>query len=308
MTKQLSLFPDSPASAANRLLDDKIVALETALNPVDELLAAGTRFRNSRLLMELLDFIARFPNYSPFNGLLLYLQNPSAVYVATARNWLQKFRRQPKYDARPMLILAPRGPILFVFDIHDTEGAPVPSALLESHTIVNQLPAKVYSNTLHNCALHGIGVYETSLEKGATGTASRITPALRKQFKNFDLKKDTSYLILVDKSQTWEDKLASLVHELGHIFCGHLGIDRHAWWSERENLNINGEELEADVVAYLVCRRLGWHARSKKYIARYIEKDQLLTVFSLNAVLHAASHAEEMGKFRWKEPRRQRRG
>jgi hypothetical protein len=308
MTKQLSLFPDSPASPTNRLLDDKIAALETALNPVDEFLTADTRFRNSRLLMELLGFIARFPNYSPFNGLLLYLQNPSAVYVATARNWLQKFRRQPKYDARPMLILAPRGPILFVFDILDTEGAPVPSTLLEPHTIGNQLPAKVYSNTLHNCALHGIGVYETNLGKAATGTASRITPALRKQFKNLDLKKDTSYLILIDKSQTLEDKFASLVHELGHIFCGHLGIDRHAWWPEREISNINGEELEADAVAYLVCRRLGWQARSKKYIAQYIEKDQQLPVFSLNAVLQATSYAEEMGKFRWKEPRRQRRG
>lgn len=308
MIKQLSLFPDSLGSPANRLLDDKIAALETVFNPVDELLAAGSRFRNSRVLMELLGFIARFPNYSPFNGLLLYLQNPSAVYVATARNWMQKFRRQPKYDARPMLILAPRGPILFVFDIHDTEGPPVPSALLASHTIGNQLPAKVYSNTLHNCALHGIAVYETALDNVAAGTASRITPALRKRFKNLDLKKDTSYLILVDKSQTLEDKYASVVHELGHIFCCHLGIDRHAWWPERETSNISGEELEADAVANLVCRRLGWQARSQKYIAHHIEIDQQLPVFSLNAVLQAAAYTEEMGKFRWKEPRRQRRG
>jgi len=258
--------------------------------------------------MELLAFIARFPNYSPFNAMLLYLQNSSAVYVATARNWLQKFRRQPKHDARPMLILAPGGPILFVFDINDTEGAPVPSALLEPPAVASQMPAKVYSNTLHNCALHGIAVYETASEKAAAAAASRITPALRKQFKNFELKKDTSYLILVDKSQPLEDKYASLVHELGHVFCGHLGIDRHAWWPERETLNINGDELEADAAAYLVCRRLGWQARSQKFIAHHFEKDQQLPVFSLNAVLQAAAYAEEMGKLRWKGPRRRRRG
>jgi len=308
MTKQLSLFPNNLASPANRLLDDKIADLETALNPVDELIAAGSRFRNSRSLMDLLGFIARFPNYSPFNAMLLYFQNPSAVYVATARNWIEKFRRKPKYDARPMLILAPGGPILFVFDIHDTEGAPVPSGLLESPAIANQLPAKVYSNTLHNCALHGIAVYEKASQEAAAAAASRITPALRKEFKNFDLKKDTSYLILVDKSQTPEDKYASLVHELGHVFCGHLGIDRHAWWPERENLNVSGDELEADAAAYLVCRRLGWQARSQKFIAPHIGKDRQLPVFSLNAVLQAAAYTEEMGRFRWKEPRRRRRG
>ncbi len=307
MTKQLGLFPDSPLNPANSLLDDKIAALETVRNPVDEIFAAGARFRNSRNLIELLGFIARFPNYSPFNGLLLYIQNPSATFVATARHWLHKFRRQPKYDARPMLILAPGGPILFVFDIQDTEGAPVPATLLKSWAAGNQMPAKVYSNTQYNCASHGIAVCETTAQKAATDTASRITPALRKQFKNLDLQKDTSYLILIDQSQSLEDKYASLVHELGHIFCGHLGIDRHAWWPERENANLTGEEIEADATAYLVCRRSGLEARSAKYLARYIEKDQQLPVFSLNAVLQAAAHAAEMGKFRWKEPRKRRR-
>lgn len=307
MTKQLSLFPDSHLNPADSLLDDKIAALETVLNPVDEIFAADSRFRNSRNLIELLDFIARFPNYSPFNGLLLYIQNPSAAYVATARNWLQKFRRQPKYDARPMIILAPGRPILFVFDINDTQGAPVPATLLEPRATGNQAPAQVYSNTQYNCTSHGIAVYETTAQKAGTGTASRITPALRKQFKNLDLKKDTSYIILIDKSQSLEDKYSSLVHELGHIFCGHLGIDRHAWWPERENANLTGEEIEADAAAYLVCRRSGFEVKSAEFLARCIEKNQQLPVFSLNAVLQAATHMEEMGKFRWKEPRKRRR-
>jgi len=89
MTKQLSLFPASPEDPAGSLLDDKIAALATALNPVDEIFASTIRYQNIRILTEMLAFIARFPNYSPFNGLLLYIQNPEATYVATARNWLQ---------------------------------------------------------------------------------------------------------------------------------------------------------------------------------------------------------------------------
>jgi hypothetical protein len=307
MTKQLSLFPAGPENPAGSLLDDKIAALATALNPVDEIFASTARYQNIRILTELLTFIARFPNYSPFNGLLLYIQNPEATYVATARNWLQKFRRQPKFDARPLFILAPKGPILFVFDIHDTEGEPAAPALQQPPAAGQRTPAKIYANTLHNCALHGIAVYETSAEKAAAGPASRITPALRKEFNDFSLEKDTSYLVLINKSQSLEDKYSSLVHELGHIFCGHLGIDRHAWWPERENSNLNGEDLEADAVAYLVCRRLGWQAQPAKLLTRLLEKNHPLPVFSLNALLQAATYAEELGSFRWKAPRKRHR-
>jgi hypothetical protein len=308
MTTQMSLFPHSPENPASSLLDDKIAALATALNPVDEILASTTRYRNIQILTELLAFIARFPNYSPYNGLLLYIQNPEATYVATARNWLHKFRRQPRNDARPLLILAPKGPILFVFDIHDTEGEPVAPARLQTSAAGQRMPSKIYANTLHNCASHGIAVHETTADRAAAGPASRITPALRRGFKDFSLEKDTSYLVLIDKSQSLEDKYSSLVHELGHIFCGHLGIDRHAWWPERENSNLNGGELEADAVAYLVCRRLGWQARSAKLLTRLLERNRQLPVFSLNALLQAATYAEEMGSSRWKVPRKRRRG
>ena len=138
MTEQLSLFPDSSLNMLKAMQDDKITVLETALNPVDEVFAATSRFRNSRDLIELLHFIARFPKYSAFNGWLLYTQNSSATYVATARTWAQKFGRYPKFDSRPLLILAPMAPILFVFDIQDTEGARIPSILPKPHETRNK--------------------------------------------------------------------------------------------------------------------------------------------------------------------------
>ena len=307
MTKQLNLFPDSPLNISNSLPDEKLADLESSLNPVDEVFAVSHRYRYSRNLMELLRFIARFPSYSAFNGLLLYTQNSSATYVATARSWVQKFRRKPKIDARPIIILAPMAPILFVFDIQDTEGSPVPASLLRTRTKQNQLPGKIYSNTRHNCAVHGIAVYESKMGNDKVDTANRIIPSLRKQYHDLALPKDTSYLILIDNSQSLESKYSSLAHELGHIFCGHLGIDRHAWWPERDDLNINRDEIEADAVAYLVCERLGLQTTSSKYLSNYIAKHNDLPVFSLNAVLQAVSYIEEMGKSRWKEPKRRGR-
>jgi hypothetical protein len=187
MTKQLSLFPDSPKNLSNNLKDGSFADFETIFNPVDEMFAASTRFRDNRDFIELLQFIARFPD------------------------------------------------------------------------------------------------------------------------QDLELQNDTSYLILIDRTHSMEDRYSSLAHELGHIFCSHLGIDRHAWWPEREDLSINSEEIESDATAYLVCERLGLGASSAEHLSNYIETNHELPVFSLNAVLQSVGYLEDMGKSRWKEPRRRRR-
>ena len=307
MTQQLSLFPNSPLNSPNRLRDPKLTDLEGVLNPVDEVFTASPRLRNSRNFMELLDFIARFPNYSAFNGFMLFIQNSSATFVATARTWAQRFKRQPGINARPLAILAPMAPIRFVFDISDTDGPPVPSDLLTSVEFKNHLPETIYSNTQHNSALQGVTVRETASTQDEGGITDRITPALRKKYKDLNIQKDTNYLIHIDKTHNLEEKYSFLAHELGHIFCGHLGIDRHAWWPERADLDISSEEVEAGCVAYLVCRRKGLIARSEKYLTNYGRKNLEMPAFSLNAVLQAVTYIEEMGKHRWKEPRKNRR-
>jgi IrrE N-terminal-like domain len=307
MTQQMSLFPNSSLDILNRQQQKILADLDVTGNPVDEVFAASNRLRNSRNFMELLDFIARFPNYSAFNGLLLFIQDSSATYVATARTWLKKFGRQLGTKARPLVILAPMAPVRFVFDIRDTEGSPLPSDLLNSVVSGYQLSVKIYSATQLNCPFQGITVHETILGHDDNGATDRITPALRKQYNDLNIEKDTSYLIHLNKAQSMEERYSSLVHELGHIFCGHLGIDRYAWWAEREGLNINTEEIEADCVAYLVCRRKGLRAYADNFLSDYAGTNQEIPMFSLNAVLQAVSYVEEMGRGRWKEPRKRRR-
>ena len=306
MTEQLSLFPENELNLPDTDQDDNIAELEAALNPVDEVFASLARFRNSSEFMALMQFISRFPNYSAFNGLLLYLQNPSATYVATARTWAQKYSRKPKPNAQPLVILAPMAPILFLFDIQDTEGAAVPPTLLQARQIDEQQLAKFYATTLGNAATHGIAVYETGLENDEIDSVNRITPALRKKYKTLNLPKDTSYLVFIDNTLSPQRKYASLVHELGHIFCSHLGIDRHAWWPERQDLNIRGEEIEAASVAYLVCRRNGLRADAEDYLLRLSGPHQEIPSFSMNAVIQAAGYIEDMGKHRWKAPKKSR--
>ena len=304
MTEQLSLFPNSALNLSDRPQEVNGDDLDMALNPLDEIFTSLARFKSSQGFVELMQFIARFPRYSTFNGLLLYLQNPSATYVATARTWAQKHKRFPKAVARPLVILAPMAPILFLFDIQDTEGAPVPSRLLDPQKTDERQLTKLFTTTLHNAALHGIAVHETDAGGDETDAASRITPSLRKKLQDLDLPGDTSYLIFINKSLPLESRYASLTHELGHIFCSHLGIDRHAWWPERGDLNVRGETVEAGAVAYLVCRRCGMRAHSEHFLLQISEAYQQMPQLSLNAVIQAAGYIEDMGRHRWKAPKK----
>ncbi|MGD8256934.1 MAG: hypothetical protein PVG70_18365 [Desulfobacterales bacterium] len=307
MSKQLDLFPDSSLNVSQSPREENLSDLETMNNPIDEVFLTTARLHSWRSYIDLLNFLARFPNYSPFNGFLLFIQNPSATYVATARTWLQKFRRRPRQDARPMAILAPMAPILFVFDVDDTEGIPVPSNLLKSPEISVSFLGKRYENTLHNCRIQGIAVHETTLNRDVTDTASRLTPSLRKKYEDLNLAKDTSYLILLDKTQSLQDKYALLAYELGHIFCGHLGIDRHAWWPKRRDLNIDGEAFEAESVAFLVSSRNGLKLSAQNYVFNQQHDYQKLPPFSLNAVIQAVHYVEKMSTSLWKKPRKESR-
>lgn len=307
MTQQLDLFPDRAVAPQNLPEEDPLMDQELEWNAVDELCRASKRYRHSQPYMELLQFISRFPNYSPFNCFLLHTQNPSLTYVATAKTWFRKFKRRPRFDARPLVILAPMGPIRFVFDINDTEGYPVPAAMLQPARPKSAQLTKIFDNTVFNGTIQGISVVETHLDQAAGDTATIITPGLRKKYKDLDLSKDAHYLILLDKLHSREDKYASLVYELGHIFCGHLGIDSNAWWSERRGLNVSGEALEAESVAFLSCQRKGLEQNARNYLGDYIPRALELPAFSLNAVLQAVSYIEDMGKSRWSKPKKRSR-
>src|SRR3977135_3888233 len=97
-------------------------ATRTAL---DELFTLAGKCNSSDAYLELMRFVGRFRFYSPFNAMLIYTQMPGARFVCTALRWRRDYHREIKIGARPIVILQPMGPILFVFDVNDT--APLPA-------------------------------------------------------------------------------------------------------------------------------------------------------------------------------------
>jgi len=307
MSQQLNLFPGSALDSTESDINDRLADLTAEPNAIDEMFAASSYYRRSHEFLKLLNFIVRFPNYSAFNCFLLYTQNPSISYAATARTWARKFGRWLKFNASPLMILAPMAPVRFLYDIKDTEGDPVAPELLKPSTPKKRFSVGIYDNTIHNSLIQGITVQELALEDPSAVTAARMTPSVRKKYKDLHLKKDANYLITLDKTSRLEEKYENLVRELGHIFCGHLGIDKNAWWSERHSLAPTQEEIEAQSVAYLICRRKGLISNTEEYLPDYLAEAQEIPVVSLNALLQAVNYIEEMGKSRWNKPRKRSR-
>jgi len=104
----------------NDLNNENKLALLTQLLDESKLYKQGSDFK------ELLDFVKRMPNFAPFNAFLLNVQKPGLCFAASQRDWLTRFNRVVKEGARPLVILWPFAPVVFVYDVEDTEGKELP--------------------------------------------------------------------------------------------------------------------------------------------------------------------------------------
>ena len=111
-TDQQALFPDVGG--------DSVGTPDDATRVLDELVHDARMYRSGSAFRELLEFAGRFRFYSPFNAMLVRAQLPGATFVAPARRWRGKYGRAVRPEARPIVILRPRGPVMIVFDVSDT--------------------------------------------------------------------------------------------------------------------------------------------------------------------------------------------
>lgn len=302
MTEQLSLFKPSDTRSTEDPGAPGLLLEAADGNALDELFRLSRRWGRNCDYLDLLEFIARFPAYSALNCFLIHLQDPAATQVATARVWLRKCRRRIKAGARPIVILAPMSPVLFVFDVRDTEGPALPATAFKA--AADRLPPKPYEATLHNCGVQHIAVREAAASGIPAERTVRVTPAIRKRHPELGLEPNTRYLVLIEAGLSLEEKYAAVALELGHLFCGHLGIDGDAWWPDRKDLDLERIDIEAASAAHLVCRRRGLARAGGRFLAACREADRELPPFSLNAVFQAVAHIEAMGKTVWSKPRK----
>jgi antirestriction protein ArdC len=102
------------------------------------------------------------------------------------------------------------------------------------------------------------------------------------------------YALGINRSMSLEAKYVTMAHELGHLYCGHLGTANTKWWPDRQGLSHKAEEFEAESAAFLVCGRLGIDNPSEQYLSGYAENDGDIPPISLECVMRAAGLIETM--------------
>jgi hypothetical protein len=267
---------------------------------VDDLFRQAFKAKGNGALSDFLNFLAQFPRYSLFNAMLIRLQRPGAMAVASRHRWLENGHFVAS-DAVPIIILQPFGPVQFVYDIGDTHGPPLPEGgVLGLFGAAGDFSGEAWDKAVSAAAKCGI-VIELVANYGAAlaGTSAVLHRTDLGSHLLSEKSGGVRFRIKINSRLNEPARFATLAHELGHIYCGHQGGDSKDRWSDRSGrkLTRGQRELEAEAVSWLVCRRLGLETRSAEYLSDYVELGDLERISTF--VITAAAHRIEA----WRQSR-----
>ena len=217
---------------------------------------------------------ARFHQYSFGNVLLIASQRPDATQVAGFHAW-KKLGRSVKKGEHGIMILAPMtykttgpeaGPdgepeeqtyvrfrVVYVFDIRQTDGAPLPSLAMQGLQGTDAASAPLRDELLNLAAAEGLTVNlratDCAAAKGFYGYYQRA-----------------AHTIHVAADCSPNQVAETLAHELGHHLLG------HGSHSDERRTTI---EVQAESFGYIVCAAAGLLTKSLAlpYIASWAAGD-----------------------------------
>lgn len=235
---------------AKKLRKDIDEAIDGLAKAVDDVRASDT-------FKAYLDAQARFHNYSWHNTWMIFSQCPSASRVAGFRTWLT-FGRHVRKGQKGIAIFAPMRfkkdieqsdgststedrvafRIVHVFDVSQTDGEALPE--VDCPTI-DAKADDLLADLVRVAESRKIVVTFQPVSGGAFGVS-----------KNGSIE--------VDNTHTTGQQSKTLAHELAH---------ESLHWKDKGTFTRSAAELEAESVAYVVCRHFGLDCsvRSSAYIA-----------------------------------------
>jgi hypothetical protein len=303
----IELPPSTPQTAAQSAEDQ-------ARESIDRLLAGAHAYRRSSDYAEFNSFLGRFHWYSPFNAAMVKLQRPGAKYVATEKAWIEKHRRVLRPGAQPLVIMQPGGPYMVVFDVGDTEA--LPGAPRLPREVINPLAARsglddatamrLWDITVDNAIRDGIRttlVHNNPLHAGSArwsrrkGTITRPGPRAR-GVEEYPLLHEVE----VSRHMAPVDRYVTLVHELAHLYCGHLGTPDPSQWPDRRGSK-QREEIESESIAYIVMLRHDPTFEMTDYLLGYLrDVGEIPEGVSLRLMMQVVTRIMDMGEKRLSKP------
>ena len=278
---------------------------EKDIASINRLFQDVKRYRKSDNFKMMLDFYASFPYLGVYNAALVEQQRPGAKMVLTVDKWAKLYKRKLKPNARPVIILLPFYPVEFLFDIYDTrpngkynkvEDNFVIDRIINRHRAECKSEVGFYlSNLKENLPKFGIAYHNNYVVGSEIQSEIRVDDSeeLRVKINKDQYIRHNSYFILSVRSGANDaEQLASIFHELGHLFCLHMA---HPWFKDRSYTK-EIREFEAEVVSYLVCSRIGIRTRSMEYLAYYVQDNEEIPPIDIERIFDAVDLIEQIIK------------
>jgi hypothetical protein len=261
---------------------------ETTRSLLDQLLTNSRLYKGSKQYKELLDFVVRLRNFAPFNAMLLQIQKPGLSYAASEADWKMRFQRTIKEGARPLVILWPFAPVAFVYDVLDTEGKPLPKDVTPfvAHGEIDDNRIITFKLLLSKNRIgwdwEDAGDFKAgSIIKFNSTNEGEISP---------------QYRLSINKNHEPAVQFATLVHELAHLYLGHLGPDKNLKIPSLKRFDPKLQEIEAESVSFLVCARNEVKSNSEVYLSEYISTNTILDNIDIYQIMRAAGQIETVLK------------
>ncbi|PIE22907.1 MAG: hypothetical protein CSA62_10035 [Planctomycetota bacterium] len=280
------------------------------MRALEELFQVAGLFKRRSEYAALIEFAAKCKSYAPYNAMLVRIQKPGAVFVATAEEWRDKYGRAVRGTAKPLLVLEPGAPVRFVFDVSDTEGddAALPAEVLKPFAAVAAKDVeKKLQQLIKNCLRDGVQVLEASLGEQVAGKIVRVSSKDQLKTANYrpaEAQKD--FEIFLNSDLDSPARLAALIHELARLYCGHLGAGSRSKWPGRQGLTTTEAQFESESVAYIVCTRLGLENKPDSYLSGFLKEAGDIPDVSVDRIMASASLIMSMCT-KQLPPRRRRR-
>lgn len=270
----------------DRYAQNRLHHFEDCATAIDHLFQDALKKKGTRAFDQFWDFTRKFNNLSIYNAMLVMIQRPSATAVGTIDQW-KEIGRHITPDAAPIVILHPFGPVRFIYELGDTAGKPFPAQEENSLFARGVVLDTLWKRVIKAADKYNIEIVESQQQGIAlAGTAASFT-----DYPLLETGKRRCFRVKINANHDLPTRFATLAHELGHIYCGHIGRDHKGRWPNRSKLTSATRELEAEAVAWLVCQRNGITTRSKDYLSNLIEKADHQDV-SMYAVFEAANRVE----------------
>jgi hypothetical protein len=195
---------------------------------------------------------------------------------------------------------------MFVFDVSETEGErdapPLPRDVTHPFEARSGNVGTELEATIENAKRDGIRVLKHSAGSQSAGSISRVQAGAFQDVvtRRMPRREVTSvpvrYDLLLNAELSREAQYVTLLHELAHLYCGHLGTPEPTWWPDRVFLPLNCREFEAESVCYVLCKRMGIDNPSEAYLHAYLEQTGQVPAISLEIVMAASGLIERMGR------------